>query len=108
MWSFIVLNLLSTLSVFAQIKLHSIPSFLESGLGSQYAVISAADSNAIPSIGKSKNFSSILVRVVLIAPVIIIRAALRRRSSSDLAKAISILSYHATVTYMILGIITGL
>ncbi len=48
--------------------------------------------------------SSTFVGVVLIAPVFIVHVALYRHSSSNLAKAMSIMSCHATVTYVILGI----
>ncbi len=51
--SFIILNLLSTLSAFVQIRLCPIPRFLGFGLSKWYAVISVADSSAIPNIGKN-------------------------------------------------------
>ncbi len=44
---FIILNILSTLSTFAQIRLCPIPRFLGSGFGRQYAAISATDSTSI-------------------------------------------------------------
>ncbi len=104
-WSFIILNLLPTLSAFAQIQLCPIPRFLGSGLGRWYAVVSAADSTAVPSVGRSKSISSFFVGVVLIASVIIVHADLYKRSSLDLAKAVFIMFQNATATYVILGII---
>ncbi len=59
-----------------------------------------------PPPGRSKNISNTFVGVVLIAPVIIMRAALCRRSSSDLVKAVPMPSHHATAAYVISGIIT--
>ncbi len=108
MWSVIMLNLLFILSAFTQIRLCPIPRFFGSSHGRRYAAIIAANSTADPSVGRSKNISSIFVGIVFIAPVIIIHAALYRRSSSDLAKAISILSHHSTAAYVILGITTRL
>ncbi len=107
-WSFIILNLLSTLSAFVQIRLHSIPRLLRSGLGKWYAAISAANSTAVPNVGGFKSILSTFVGVVLIAPVIIMYAALCRCSSLDLAKAMSIMSHYVIVVYMILWIITCL
>ncbi len=104
-WSFIILNLLSTLSAFTEIRLCPIPRFLWSGLCRQYVAINAADSTNIPSVGICKNISSTFIGVVLIAPVTIVHAALCRHSNSDLAKA---MSHHATAAYVIIGIITHL
>ncbi len=104
-WSFIIQYLLSILSAFTQIQLCPIPRFLGSGLDRRYAAISAADSTAILSVGSSKKIFSTFVVVVHVAPVIIIHAAPCRCSSSDLAKAMSILPHHATVAYVILKII---
>ncbi len=53
-----------------------------------------------------RTFSSTFVEVVLITSLIIIHAVICRRSSSDLTKAMSTLSQHATAAYVILGIIT--
>ncbi len=80
-WSFIIRNLLSILSAFAQIQFCPVPRFLRSGLSRRYAAISAADSTTIPSDGRSKSISSTFVGVVLIAPVIIVHAVLCRHSS---------------------------
>ncbi len=95
MWSFIILNLLSSLSAFAQIRLGPIPRFLRSGLGRWYDAIEAANSTAIPSVGRSKSISTFL-EIVLIAPVIIVHASFYRHSTSDLAKAMSIMSHYVT------------
>ncbi len=93
--SFIILNLLSILSAFTQIRLCLIFRFFRFVVGWQYAAISAADSIADP-----RASPAFLLGVVLITPVIIIHATLCRRSSSDLAKAMSILFPNATATYM--------
>ncbi len=105
-WSFIILNLLSTLSAFAQILLCPISRFLGSGYGRRYVAFSAADSIAIPSVGRSKSISSTFVGVVLIAPAIIVHATLYRSASSDLPKTMSIMSHFATAAYVTLWIIT--
>ncbi len=76
---------------FAQIRLYPVPRFLGSGLGRRYAAISAADSTTVPIVGGSKSISSTFVGVVVIASVIIVHATLCRSSSSDLAKAVSIM-----------------
>ncbi len=107
-WSLIILNLLFSLSAFAQVRLCPIPRFLESGLGRQYAAINVTDSTTVLNVGGSKSISSTFVGAVLIAPAIIMHAALCRHSSSDLAKAMPIMSHHATAAYAILGIITRL
>ncbi len=79
-----------------QLKSTPNPRFFRSGLGRRYAAISAADSATIPSVGRFKNISSTFVGVVLVASVIIIHAAFCRRSSLDLAKAMSILPHYVT------------
>ncbi len=102
-----MLNLLSILFTFTQIRLCPISRFFGFSLGRCYAAISAADSTAVPTVSRFKNISNTFVGVVLIAPVIIIHAALCRRSSSDLIKAMFMPSHHATAAYVI-GIITRL
>ncbi len=62
----------------------------------------------LPSVLQTPSPFPVLADPVLIALVIIINAALCRRSSLDLAKAMSMLFYHATTAYVILGIITRL
>ncbi len=52
-WSFIMLNLLSIVSAFTQIRLSPVLSLFGFGLGRRYAAIRAADSNAVPSVGRS-------------------------------------------------------
>ncbi len=98
-------DLLSTFSASAQIRLSLIPWFFGSSLGRQYAIISAANSTAIPNVGRSKNTFGSFVGVVLIASVIIIHAALCRCCSSDVTKAIFILTYHAIAAYVILRLL---
>ncbi len=105
---FIILNLLSTLSAFAQIRLCPIPRFLGSGHDRRYVAFSAADSTTVPSVDRSKSISSTYVRIVLIVSVIIVHMSLYRSSSSDLAKTMSIMSHHATAAYVILCIIARL
>ncbi len=85
-----------------------IPRFLGFGLSRRYAAVSAADSTVVPNVGRSKSTSNTFVGVVLIALVIIVHAALCRRSSSDLAKAVSNMYPHAIAAYVILWIITHL
>ncbi len=75
-WSFIILNLLFTLSAFAHIRLCPIPRFLGCGLGRRYVAISAADTNPVPSVGRSERISSTFLGAVFIAPVIIMHATL--------------------------------
>ncbi len=95
MWSFIIQDLLSTLSFFAQIRLCPVLRFLGSSLSRWYASISAADSTIFPSVGGSKSISSTFFGVVLIAPEIIMPPSL------DHAEAMSVMSYHAAVACMI-------
>ncbi len=62
-------------------------------LGRRYAAAKAAVSTSILNSGKSKSISNTFVGVVLIASMIKTRAALCRRSSSDIVGIISVLSY---------------
>ncbi len=73
-----------------------------------YTAVKDAASTIVLRGGKFKSIFITLIRAVLIAPVIMMRAALCRRCSSELVEATSILHLHITAAYVTLGITTCL
>ncbi len=63
-WSFIMLNLLSILSAFAQVWLCHIRRFFRFGFDRRYAAINAADSTAVSSVGYIQ-FVGVITKIML-------------------------------------------
>ncbi len=107
-WYFIMLSLLSVLSAFTQIRLCPINRFFQIQSWSVvYAAISVADFAAIPSVGRSGHLQYFCCS----------HCPSDHNTCGPLqsfqlgpcqAKAMSMLSHHATAAYVILGIITCL